>query len=136
MTRTWTAIVLGGALVGIAKVLAHYDLATPIPFWLLLPGILTGACVPGSGFNLKDDTHWSPLSVFVFYAVNIALQRLGLSAALPSSQTLPSCKVAQPSLDGTAFSVYVKTAGFAGSRRIGKGAQDRVLGHSQSSLRD
>jgi hypothetical protein len=73
MTRTWTAIVLGGALVGIAKVLAHYDLATPIPFWLLLPGILTGACVPGSGFNLKDDTHWSPLSVFVFYAVNIAL---------------------------------------------------------------
>jgi hypothetical protein len=66
--------VLGGALVGIAKVLAHFDLATPIPFWLLLPGILTGACVPGSGFDLKDDTHpWSPLSVFVFYAVNIAL---------------------------------------------------------------
>ena len=73
MTRAWTAIVLGGSLVGIAKVLAHYDLATPIPFWLLLPGILIGACVPGSGFNLKDDTHWSPLSVFVFYTVNIAL---------------------------------------------------------------
>jgi hypothetical protein len=74
MTRRWTAFVLGGALVGIAKVLAHFDLATPIPFWLLLPGILTGACVPGSGFDLKDDTHpWSPLSVFVFYAVNIAL---------------------------------------------------------------
>jgi hypothetical protein len=73
MTRTWTAFVLGGALVGIAKVLAHFDLATPIPFWLLLPGILAGACVPGSGFNLKDDTPWSPLSVLVFYAVNIAL---------------------------------------------------------------
>jgi hypothetical protein len=74
MTRRWTAFVLGGALVGIAKVLAHFDLATPIPFWLLLPGILTGACVPGSGFDLEDDTHpWSPLSVFVFYAVNIAL---------------------------------------------------------------
>jgi len=73
MTRRWTAFVLGGALVGIAKVLAHFDLATPIPFLLLLPGILTGACVPGSGFTLKDDTHWSRLSVFVFYAVNIAL---------------------------------------------------------------
>jgi hypothetical protein len=73
MTRTWTAFVLGGALVGIAKVLAHFDLATPIPFWLLLPGILAGACVPGSGFNLKDDTPWSPLSVFVFYTINIAL---------------------------------------------------------------
>jgi hypothetical protein len=74
MTRAWTAIVLGGALVGIAKVLGQYDLATPIPFLLLLPGILTGASLPGSGFNLKDDTHpWSLLSVFVVYAVNIVL---------------------------------------------------------------
>ena len=73
MTRAWTAIVLGSAFVGIVMVLGHLQLATPIPFWLLLPGILAGACVPGSGFNLKDDTPWSPLSVFVFYTINIAL---------------------------------------------------------------
>ena len=73
MTRTWTAFVLGGALVGIAKVLAHFDLATPIPFLLLSPGFLAGASVPGSGFILKEDNPWSPLAVFVLFAVNISL---------------------------------------------------------------
>jgi hypothetical protein len=74
MTQRWTALALGAALVGIAKVLGDFDLATPIPFWLLSPGILAGACVPGSGFNPEGDVHpWSPLSVFVSYAVNIAL---------------------------------------------------------------
>jgi hypothetical protein len=74
MTRTWTAFVLGAALVGIVEALGHYKLATPIPFLLLSPGILAGACVPGSGFNPEGDTQpWSPLSIFVVYAVNIAL---------------------------------------------------------------
>jgi hypothetical protein len=73
MTRTWTAFVLGAAFVGIIEALGHYNLATPIPFWLLLPGILAGAFVPGSGFSLKEDHPWSPLSVFVVYAVNISL---------------------------------------------------------------
>jgi hypothetical protein len=74
MTPRWTAFVLGTALVGIAKALGHFNLATPIPFWLISPGILAGACVPGSGFNPEGDVDpWSPLSVFIFYAVNIAL---------------------------------------------------------------
>jgi hypothetical protein len=74
MTRRWTAFVLGAALVGIVEVLGHFKLATPIPFWLLLPGILAGACVPGSGFSPEGDLHaWSPVSVFVVYAVNIGL---------------------------------------------------------------
>lgn len=63
---------LGSAFVGIVMVLGRLHLATPIPFLLLSPGILTGACVPDSRFNLKEDTH-SPLTVFVVYAVNIAL---------------------------------------------------------------
>jgi hypothetical protein len=40
MTRAWTAIVLGAALVGIVGVLGHLQFATPIPFLLLSPGIL------------------------------------------------------------------------------------------------
>ncbi len=73
MTRAWTAIVLGSAVVGIVMVLGHLQLATPIPFLLLSPGFLTGACVPGSGFDLKSDNPWSPLAVFVVFAVNISL---------------------------------------------------------------
>jgi len=72
MTRAWTAIVLGSAFVGIVMVLGHLQFATPIPFLLLSPGILTGACVPDPSSNLKEDIH-SPLTVFVACAVNIAL---------------------------------------------------------------
>jgi hypothetical protein len=72
MTRAWTAIVLGSAFAGIVMVLGHHALATPIPFWLLSPGILAGACVPDASSNLKEDIH-SPLTVFVAYAVNSAL---------------------------------------------------------------
>lgn len=73
MSRTWTALLLGAVMVGTLKVLGHYDLVTPIPFWLLLPGLVAGALVPGSGFDLKTDRPWSPVAVFVFYAVNIVL---------------------------------------------------------------
>jgi len=73
MTRAWTAIVLGGAFVGIVMVLGHLQFATPIPFLLLSPGFLIGACVPGSGYELLSDNPWSPLSLFVVYAVNISL---------------------------------------------------------------
>jgi hypothetical protein len=73
MTRAWTAIVLGSAFVGIVMVLGHLHFATPIPFLLLSPGFLAGASVPGSGFVLKEDNPWSPLAVFVLFAVNIAL---------------------------------------------------------------
>lgn len=70
--RPWLSLFIGGIFVGILKLLGHHNWATPVPFWLLLPGILAGAITPGSGFNLKEDDP-SPLSTLVFYAVNVAL---------------------------------------------------------------
>jgi hypothetical protein len=53
VNRAGKAFIIGGAFVGIVKVLGHYRMATPIPFFLLIAGIATGAFVPDSGFNLK-----------------------------------------------------------------------------------
>ncbi len=64
---------LGGAFVGLVLLLGRLHFATPIPFLLLSPGLLAGVCVPGSGFNLKEDTPWSPLALFVVFAVDISL---------------------------------------------------------------
>ncbi len=64
---------LGGAFVGIVLLLGRLHFATPIPFLLLSPGFLAGVCVPGSGFNLKEDTPLSPLALVVVFAVNTAL---------------------------------------------------------------
>jgi hypothetical protein len=69
----WLALFIGGAFVGILFLLGHHHLATPVPFLLLSPGLIAGAAVPGSGFNLKEDGPWSPLSIFVVIAVNVAL---------------------------------------------------------------
>jgi hypothetical protein len=71
--QTWLSLFIGGAFVGILQLLGHYDMATPVPFWLLLPGLVAGASTPGSGFDLKDDGPWSILSIFVVYAVDVAL---------------------------------------------------------------
>jgi hypothetical protein len=84
MSHAWKAFLMGAAIVGIGKVLAHYQAATPIPFWLLSPGILAGACVPDSGFNPEGDYRpWGPISTTVVYAVDILLytliSRLGLA---------------------------------------------------------
>jgi hypothetical protein len=49
-------------------------MATPVPFWLLLPGIIAGAFMPGSRFNPEGDEHSrSPLSALAVYAVDVAL---------------------------------------------------------------
>ena len=71
--RTWLSLFIGGAFVGTLELLGHHEMATPVPFWLLLPGLLAGASTPGSGFDLKDDHPWSVLSTLVVYAVNVAL---------------------------------------------------------------
>ena len=75
-TRALKALVVGGVFVAIVEVLGHRDLATPVPFWLLLPGILAGALSPDSGFNPEGDTDthpWGPLGVMIAYAVNIVI---------------------------------------------------------------
>jgi uncharacterized membrane protein AbrB (regulator of aidB expression) len=69
----WKAFIIGAAFVGIVEVLAHYRMATPMPFWLLLPGIVVVACLPGSGFDLKNSYSLGPVFVFLLYAVNVAV---------------------------------------------------------------
>jgi hypothetical protein len=87
--RPWLSLFIGGSFVGLLELLGHHNLATPVPFWLLLPGLLAGAVIPGSGFDLKDDHPWSPLSTFVVYAVNVAIYG-GLANLLPNlSSFLP-----------------------------------------------
>jgi hypothetical protein len=70
--RPWLSLFIGASFVGILELLGHHDLATPVPFWLLLPGLVAGAVTPGSGFDLKDD-HPSLLSTLVVCAVNVAI---------------------------------------------------------------
>jgi hypothetical protein len=71
--QKWLPLMIGGIFVGILQLLGHHDIATPVPFWLLLPGLLAGASTPGSGFDLKDDHPWSVLSTLIVYAVNFVL---------------------------------------------------------------
>lgn len=71
--RAWLSLLIGGAFVGALHLLGHHNMATPVPFWLLLPGLLAGAATPGSGFDLKDDHPWSVPSTLVVYAVNVAI---------------------------------------------------------------
>jgi hypothetical protein len=67
------ALILGGAFVGIVDVLGHYQMATPMPFWLLLPGLIAAACMEGSGFDFKDNHPFGPVSELVLYAVNVVI---------------------------------------------------------------
>jgi hypothetical protein len=72
--RAWKGLIIGGAFVGIVEVLGHYHMATPVPFFLLLPGIAAGAFAPDSGFNFEGDLHpWGPVSTLIVYAVNITI---------------------------------------------------------------
>jgi len=65
---------VGSIFVGVVTVLGRSSMATPIPFLLLSPGILTGAFAPDSGFGPKGDTHpWGPISTVILYGVNMGL---------------------------------------------------------------
>jgi hypothetical protein len=71
--RLWLSLFIGGSFFGILNLLGYLNFATPVPFLLLLPGLIVGAATPGSGFELKDDSPWSPLASLVFYTVDIAI---------------------------------------------------------------
>ena len=74
MKRALAALIVGSVFVVAVLALGRHNLATPIPFWVLLPGILAGALVPTSGFNPEGDTHpWSLASKFVVFAVNAGI---------------------------------------------------------------
>jgi hypothetical protein len=74
MKRLLIALLIGTAFVLLISVAGHVQLGTPVPFWLLSPGIFAGACVPDSHFNPEGDTQpWGPVSVVVVYVVNIAV---------------------------------------------------------------
>jgi hypothetical protein len=68
------ALLTGCVTVAVFYILGRLSVATPLPFLLLFPGLLAGAVTPGSGFNLKDDTHpLSAVSLVVACAVNVAI---------------------------------------------------------------
>jgi hypothetical protein len=71
--RLWLSLLIGGAFVGALGLLGYEHVATPLPFWLLSPGLVVGAVTPGSGFDLKEDHAWSSLSTMVVYVVNVVL---------------------------------------------------------------
>jgi hypothetical protein len=68
----WKAFIIGGAFVGIVAVLGHHQMATPMPFWVLLPGIIAAACVTG-GLDFKDNHPLSLAFTIVLYAVSVAI---------------------------------------------------------------
>jgi hypothetical protein len=74
MRRAVAALIIGGVLVCALFFLGHHAIGTPIPFLFLAPGIMAGACVPGSGFNPEGDVHpWSVASVIVAYGTNVLI---------------------------------------------------------------
>jgi hypothetical protein len=73
VNRAWTAVILGGAFVGIVDVLGHHQMATPMPFWLLLPGLIAAMCIQRPGFSFKDNHPFDPVAELVLYAVNVAI---------------------------------------------------------------
>jgi hypothetical protein len=77
MKRVVLAVLIGGAFVGVVEVLGYRGVATPVPFNLLIIGILAGAHAPDTGFNPEGDLHpWGLVSTSIMYAVNIAIYSL------------------------------------------------------------
>jgi len=74
MSRKWIALGIG-CVVGLAlKLLALRGAITPVPYWMMLPGIMAGALCPDSGYNPEGDVHpWGAISTTVVYVVNLAL---------------------------------------------------------------
>ena len=54
--------------------LGHFNMATPFPLVVLSPGILAGAFVPDSGFNIEGDIHaWGLFSKCIVFAVDVTI---------------------------------------------------------------
>ena len=72
MKRVWCAFIIASAVVALANVLARFSMATPIPFFLLLPGLVVGMCMPDAG-RFKTDDPWGPLATVTAYATNLVI---------------------------------------------------------------
>ena len=57
------ALGIGGAIVGAIELLGRNQVADPVPFFLLLPGVLVGALMP--------DSTWYSISKLILYGVNV-----------------------------------------------------------------
>jgi hypothetical protein len=87
MKKGLKALIIGSSFVGVLVLLGRYNVATPIPFVVLSPGILAGAFAPGSGFNIEGDIHpWGFFSTFIVFAVDVTIYGglVYLSLNLPS----------------------------------------------------
>ena len=74
MTKALAAFIIGGAFVAVAMLLGHHNVATPIPFVVLSPGIMAGALAPDSGFSPEGDLHpWGFFSTSIVFVVDIAI---------------------------------------------------------------
>jgi hypothetical protein len=69
--------VVSFAIVGSMVLLAVLKIGTPIPFLILLPGIIAGAPIPDSHFDPEGQAIGvpgpGPWSITVFWLVNITL---------------------------------------------------------------
>ena len=67
------ALGIGGAIVGAIELLGRNQVADPVPFFLLLPGVLVGALALYSGFNTEGDMHhWGfRLGTLILYGFNV-----------------------------------------------------------------
>ncbi len=55
---------IGGGFVGVIELLGRNQLAAPIPFFLLLPGMMAALVAPSS---------WGRASLWIVYGVSVAL---------------------------------------------------------------
>ena len=72
MKRVWCAVIIASAVVTVANVLARFSMATPIPFFLLMPGLIAGMSMPDAG-AFKTNDPWGPLATVTAYATNIVI---------------------------------------------------------------
>ena len=61
MRLALAALGIGGAIVGAIEFLGRNQVADPVPFFLLLPGVLVGALSPD----------WGSISQLILYGVNV-----------------------------------------------------------------
>ncbi|MDP9049666.1 MAG: hypothetical protein M3O31_02945 [Acidobacteriota bacterium] len=93
MSRKWIALSVGCCVVLALKLLALRDAITPVPFWMMLPGIMAGAICSDSGFDPEGDVHpWGAISTTVMYAVNLALYS-GISYGILAFADIPRTPV-------------------------------------------
>lgn len=73
MKRLWIAIGVGIALVAVLFAVGRLNIATPLPFWLLSPGIAIGIFMPDSHFDPEGGDNAGPVSMIVMFVVNTAV---------------------------------------------------------------